>query len=315
MPVYNGEKYIGEAIDSILNQTFTDFELIISDNASTDKTQVICEQYVKRDKRVSYHRNRTNIGAPRNYNHVFRMCSGQYFKWAAFDDVLAPKYLEKCVNVLNKKKLVVMCNSRVARIDENGVLVGNYDNRTLDRISSTKPHERFADMLSPQNTCWAIHAVIRSSCLIKTPLHGDYIDGDRNLLAEIALYGQVFEIPEHLFFRRDHPGAYTRAYYSESSIVCDYRSQLIWWEGYKRKRLLVLPHWKNCIEYFRSINRVPLKWYERLLCCREIGRWLLKENYGLNLLKWDLSNEYLLWRIKLHYGKNYKVAKSSIATE
>ena len=299
MPVFNGEKYIGQAIESILGQTFEDFELIISDNASTDKTQKICVEFEKRDKRVNYHRNKRNVGAPSNYNHVFKLSSGEYFKWAAFDDILAPEYLEKCVNILDKYPFVIMCHSKVACIDENGVLVGNYDDRTLTRISSPKPHERFADMISLRNTCWAIHAVMRVSFFKKTPLHGNYIDGDRNLLAEIALRGQVFEIPEHLFFRRDHPGAYTRTYYSKSSEVCDYRSQLVWWTGEKKRRLLVLPHWKNCLEYFKSVNRVPLKWTERLLCSREIGRWLLKEE-GLNLLKWDLTNEFLFWRFKLN---------------
>ncbi len=302
MPVFNGEKYIKEAIESILNQTFKDFELIISDNASTDKTPKICAEFAELDKRVSYHRNKRNIGAPRNYNHVFDLSSGEYFKWAAFDDILAQEYLEKCVGVLDRYPSVVMCHSRVDCIDENGIIVGNYDNRTLTRISSTEPHERFADMISPRNTCWAIHAVLRANVLKETPLHGDYIDGDRNLLAEVALRGQVFEIPEHLFFRRDHPGAYTRKYYSKSSVICDYRSQLVWWKGDKKRRLFVMPHWKNCLEYFKSINRVPMRLSERLLCSREIGWWLLKEN-GLNLLKWDLTNEFLIWRLKVHCVK------------
>jgi hypothetical protein len=198
-----------------------------------------------------------------------------------------------------------MCHSRVYCINKDGVLIGNYDNRTLYNISSLKPHERFVDLISRRNRCWMIHAVIRKDVLSKTPLHGDYIDADRNLLAEIGLLGRIYEIPEHLFYRRDHPQAYTSTYYSKPSMVRDYRKQLIWWTGKKTNALLVLPHWKNFIEYFRSVNRVPMKFKFKLLCYREIGRWLLREK-GLTLMKWDLVNEFQLWRMKLCYGKDKK---------
>ena len=191
-----------------------------------------------------------------------------------------------------------MCHSKVGCIDKDGILIGNYDDKTMHRISSWKPHERFADMISPRNTCWMIHALMRSSLLRKTPLHGDYIDADRNLLAEIALMGRVYEIPEHLFLRRDHPQAYTSTYYSKSVAIRDYRCQLIWWTGEKRRRLVVLPSWKNCLEYFRSINRVSLSNTERIRCYRVIGNWLLREN-GLRKMRLDLENEFKVWLKKL----------------
>ena len=297
MPVFNGEKYLKEALDSILNQTFKDFELIISDNASTDRTKQICLEYMIKDNRIRYHQNKTNVGAANNYNHVFELSTGKYFKWTAYDDVLAPEYLQECVSILDKDPSIVMCHSKASCIDENSVLIGNYDDRTLWRINSWKPHERFADMLSTRNTCWAIHAVVRANSLARTPLHGDYIDADRNLLAEIALIGRIHEIPSHLFLRRDHPQAYTHTYYSKD-ILRDYRNQLVWWTGEKRRRLIVLPHWKNCLEYLRSVNRVPLKYSDRILCYREISRWLLREK-GFQKMKGDLINEFQVWRILL----------------
>ena len=300
LPVFNGEKYLKEAVDSILSQSYRDFELIIVDNASKDKTQQICSEFAKKDSRVKYYRNKENIGGPANYNLSFKLASGKYFKWAAYDDVLYPEYLARCVQILDEDPSIVLCHSRVGCIDENSVLVGNYDDRTLPRIGSLKAHERFGDLISLRNDCWAIHAVMRSSYLGKTPLHGSYVDADRNLLAEMGLIGRMYEIPEHLFFRRDHPDAYTRKYYSKN-IVRDYRTQLVWWTGRKTKRLLVLPHWKNLLEFFVSINRVPLSWPERLLCSREVARWLLKEK-GLRRMKWDFENEIQLWRMKLHYG-------------
>ena len=304
LPVFNGEKYLRQALDSILVQTYKDFEIIISDNASTDKTEQICLEYLKKDDRIIYYRNKKNLGFPANYNQTFWLSRGEYFKWAAHDDVLAPEYLEKCIYVLDNDQTIVLCHSRVRQIDKNGVSVGNYDDKTLHRLGSFKPHERFADLISPRNQCWAIHAVVRSSCLKKTPLHGSYLDADRNLLAELGLIGRMYEIREHLFFRRDHPQSYTNIFYSKN-IIPDYRNQLVWWTGSRTKKLIVLPHVKNCIEFFNSVNRVPMKLSERLLCSREICRWILREG-GRQWMKWDFVNEFLIWRIKLDYGHTDK---------
>ena len=108
MPVFNGEKYLKQALASILAQTHQDFQLIISDNAFTDRTQQICLDYVAKDSRIHYYRNKKNLGGPKNYNCVFELSSGEYFKWAAYDDVLAPEFLKKCVDVLDKDTSIVV---------------------------------------------------------------------------------------------------------------------------------------------------------------------------------------------------------------
>ena len=103
MPVWNGEQFVSEAIESILGQTYGDLELVISDNASTDGTAEICSNYAKQDRRVRYIRQEKNIGAAPNHNEVFRRSSGQYFKWACHADVLAREFIEECVREsLNK---------------------------------------------------------------------------------------------------------------------------------------------------------------------------------------------------------------------
>lgn len=300
LPVFNGENYLKQALNSILNQTYNDFELIISDNASTDKTRQICLGYATEDNRIRYYRNKENIGASNNFNKVFLLSSGKYFKWCTHDDVLAPEYLKKCMGVLENDPSIILCHSKTACIDKNGVVVANYDDRTLNRILSCRPHERFGDLISLRNTCWAIMGVFRANLLKKTPLQGNYLDADRNLLAEIGLMGRIYEIPEHLFFRRDHPQSYTNTYYSKYINIRDYRNQLTWWAGNKKRTEIMLPHWKNCLEFFRSVNRVQLKFPERLLCYREISRWFLK--MGWKLMKWDLTNELKLWRINLNYA-------------
>ena len=78
MPVFNGEKFIAETLDSLLTQTYSDFELIISDNASTDNTEQICRKYASKDPRINYFRNKSNFGAAKNYNRVFKLSSGEY---------------------------------------------------------------------------------------------------------------------------------------------------------------------------------------------------------------------------------------------
>src|ERR1700761_38911 len=95
--VYNGERYIREAIDSFLSQTFTDFELIISDNASTDATEQICLDYAAKDSRVRYSRNPRNMGAGWNVRRVAELATGKYFRWAACDDRCEPDLLRTCV--------------------------------------------------------------------------------------------------------------------------------------------------------------------------------------------------------------------------
>jgi glycosyltransferase involved in cell wall biosynthesis len=102
LPVFNGEQLIEQALDSLLAQTFQDFQLIISDNASTDRTPEICKDYQARDSRVHYTCMDKNYGAARNFNRVFELASGQYFKWAAHDDIIEPTFLQQCIDVLDQ---------------------------------------------------------------------------------------------------------------------------------------------------------------------------------------------------------------------
>jgi glycosyltransferase involved in cell wall biosynthesis len=102
MPVYNGERFVRQALESILIQDYGNFELIISDNASTDATSKICRRYADRDARVRYVRNETNLGASPNHKRVFEMGTGDYFKWAAHDDECLPTFLSRCMSVFGE---------------------------------------------------------------------------------------------------------------------------------------------------------------------------------------------------------------------
>lgn len=100
MPVYNAEAYIRDAIDSILAQGFTDYELIISDNASTDSTELICREYLSKDSRVRYVKQRENIGAPKNFRFLLEQAKGEYFIWFAHDDRWDPTFFSRAIEIL-----------------------------------------------------------------------------------------------------------------------------------------------------------------------------------------------------------------------
>lgn len=221
MPVYNAEDFIQQAIDSILNQTFRDFVLIIADNCSTDQTQAICEAYVKQDSRVQYHRHKENIGANRNFNYVFTLVETPYFKWAAHDDYLSPDYLEKCMHILESDSSFVLAHSQTRLIDihdneltvpttanyvkdENGntIFVGvDSNDRQLDSIHAD---DRFRAILET-GWCYEVFGVIRTDALRQTPVLRLFYGADKVLLAELGAIGRFAIIPEKLFHNRRHP--------------------------------------------------------------------------------------------------------------
>lgn len=205
LPVYNGENYLAEAIESILGQTFTDFSLLISDNASTDATEEICRRYAAQDSRIEYLRQPKNIGAGPNFNAAFRPGSAPYFKWAAHDDVLMPEYLAKCIELLDRDPSLSIAHSPAADIDAEGKQVGTYDYEM--RLDGDTPSERFWKLL------WTgyfteVFGVFRSDCVARSPLMGSYVGGDRNFMADMLFQGNVGYVEEYLFLRRKHPDAY-----------------------------------------------------------------------------------------------------------
>jgi glycosyltransferase involved in cell wall biosynthesis len=123
MPVCNGQDTLEDAINAILAQTFADFELIISDCASSDRTEVICQSYAARDRRIRYVRNPVPIGAAGSYNRLVDLARGAYFKWVAHDDLIEPDYLEQCVAALDSDPGIVLAYARSQWIDARGNVV------------------------------------------------------------------------------------------------------------------------------------------------------------------------------------------------
>lgn len=210
LPVYNGERFLGKALDSLLAQTYADFELIISDNASTDGTEEICRKYAAKDQRVHYCRNTKNVGVGRNFNRVFELSTGEYFKWATADDLCQPDHLARCLDVLDNDDTVVLAYPKVRYIDENGCPL-NIDDPGWDLRSQTG-HERLRFALYACSWNNPHFGLIRARALAKTRLMPTYPGGDYRLLGELSLEGKFVEIPECFFLRRIHPGASSQNY-------------------------------------------------------------------------------------------------------
>jgi glycosyltransferase involved in cell wall biosynthesis len=215
MPVYNAERYLEEALESLLGQSFTDFELVISDNASTDRTGDICRAYAAKDERIEYFRMRQNYGLIDNFNTVFRLSIGEYFKWAASDDVCGRDYLLEAVRVLDEDPSTVLVWAKTVGIDEWGQRVPLpyqvSDMNSAESVYSPDPTVRFRRLL--RNIWWAatpLSGVIRAKTLAATrwnyPRH---IAGDHILLAELSLRGRFYELPEEMFYLRMHAGKTT----------------------------------------------------------------------------------------------------------
>jgi glycosyltransferase involved in cell wall biosynthesis len=271
LPVFNGEDYLEEALDSILAQTYSDFELIISDNASTDRTEEICRAYAAKDERIRYFRNEANLGAAKNFNRVFELASGEYFKWAAHDDLCAPEYLARCVEILDREPDAILCYPRAIIIDEHREFVDHYVDGL--NLRSPRPYERFLDLLRKPSLCHPIFGLIRASILKRTPLIGNYTGSDMVLLGELALLGQFYEAPESLFFRRLH---------SQTSVQAnpDLVERAAWFDPAKKGQIQ-LPRWRWFFEFLLAIKRVRMSWYEKTFCYMQIGKWFLGQRRGL----------------------------------
>ena len=212
LPVYNGERYLREAIDAILGQTFKDLELIISDNASTDATEQICRGYVAIDARVRYYRNIKNRGAARNFNRVLDVARGEYFKWAAVDDLISLDNIERCVEALEQNPRGVLAYALATHIDAAGEafssdgVLGPVGFRG-DRVARFKQLlHRFNDD-SGVSGPMILFGTYRRAALARVRPMGRYFASDLVLLAELALIGDFVEVPERLLSIRLHPGS------------------------------------------------------------------------------------------------------------
>ncbi|GAA4556732.1 glycosyltransferase family 2 protein [Pseudonocardia xishanensis] len=266
LPVYNGEAHLAEALDSLVDQTFGDFELIISDNASTDRTAAICRRYAARDSRIRYVRRARNVGATGNHNATAEMAESPLFKWAAHDDRYAPDLLERCVAVLDEHPSVIASHAWTALLDGEGRI----GDRQRYPLATASPHapERFRSALFDVGGDDA-YAVFRTDVLRRVLPYGSYYRADRVLVGSLTLHGPFQQVPDWLYFRRDEPDRATRA-----------PSVRAWCATMDPRRADRLRHpvprllAEYVLGYLTAIQRAPLSPADRRACRRLVGEWL-----------------------------------------
>ena len=264
MPVYNGEAHLREALDSILGQTFIDFELIIADNASTDSTPEICNEYARRDPRIRYFRHPSNLGAPRNYSFLVGPARGRYFKWASGNDICDQSMLERCVRVLDEDPTAVVAYGTTHLIDEHGKHLEHYtkDLALLDPLGSRR-YRTLRQKLALNN---AQNGVIRMEALRRTRLVGPYAGSDLTMMATLALMGRFVLLPEVLFHRRISEGTFSGRM-SKTTLGAFLDPTL----GSKVRFDALRTH----LDHFLSILGAPISWVERMRALRIAFQYLV----------------------------------------
>ncbi|HEX6522223.1 MAG TPA: glycosyltransferase family 2 protein [Streptosporangiaceae bacterium] len=291
LPVYNGERYLAAAIDALLGQSYENFELIISDNASTDATADICRAYAMQDARIRYIRQRHNIGLAPNHNFVADEARGEFFKWAAADDLYARDLLGSCIEALDERPDVVLAHSWTAAIDGAGNVTQaleypittdspnpaerfrNYmfgSSGVFESVEDGKRRRAYIDNDGVLRACDE-YGVIRTAVLRKCAPHDSYYGADRVILGEILLHGPFHQTPEWMYFRRDHDDrAYNQSWRERCAILDPRRA------NHRTPRLVAEYIWG----YSAAIRRAPLSAAHRRECHRVLADWLLDRAAG-----------------------------------
>ncbi|MBI5851710.1 MAG: glycosyltransferase [Planctomycetes bacterium] len=260
VPVFNGERYLAHTLEVLLAQTFRDFEIIISDNASTDATPRICRDAMAKDPRVRYFRQESNVGAAMNYNRAFALARGRYFRWNAADDFVAPDALAKCVNFLRENQDFVLAYPRTKIIDDQDRALEEYDDGLDLRDASVA--RRIDVILQRTRECNAVFGLIDAERLRQTGLIGCFTGSDHILLFELALRGPFAELDGSWFYRRTHPAASS----ADKSLARQREFYDPKHEDRQFERSSIERTRRHFREAFRALGRVDLPFHWRMRC-------------------------------------------------
>ena len=267
LPVYNGDNYLAESLDALLGQSYEDFELIISDNASTDGTADICRRYAEQDSRIRYIRQPRNIGLAPNHNFVVEQARGELFKWASNDDLYARDLLGRCVDALDEDPRFVLAHSWTAMIDGSGAVTKAAPYQ-LATAASRAP-ERFRSMLFDSGSDDS-EGVIRTRSSAGRRPTTSYQRSDRTLTAEIGLHGPFYTIPDWLYFRRDHPERAERAFPRVQTWCANLDPR----RADRLRNPAVRLYAEYVLGYVAAIRRAPLSSADRKECYRHLAQWV-----------------------------------------
>ena len=226
MPVFNGEQYIREAIDSALAQTFTDFELVISDNASNDNTEAILREYVRNDPRVKYIKHESNVGPCNNFNYLLKHARGDYFTWLAHDDYLDASFLDVIVRYHDEHNDVVFCSSDFAVVNEANA---PQDTIALDEVRDHKEwtNARRNFFTYSVDITVLIYGVYRLSIMhahniyMRPGFMGLLLGSEYSILSKLALQGKIIALPHALrtYRRHDNGVAHQESTHTRTTLI------------------------------------------------------------------------------------------------
>ena len=281
VPIFNGENFLRQALETIAEQTFKDFEVFLCDNASTDGTAAICREFVERDPRFRYFPSDVNRGASWNYNRGIEMCQSPYLIWAAHDDRWRPQLLEKCVEAMEREPEIGLCYPRSVFIDEQNKELWHFDARL--HLRDPDPVKRFTAFVrryAEPDFCNPAFGLFRMSVLRHVPAVAPYPGSDMVMLSEMALNSQVHEVPDVLFERRDHPKRSIRA----SATSKDVADWFLPGSGKKTKHVIRVWAYKLGEGVWRSQHPLDVK----AQCYAALMRYYITPQlprYGLKLVR------------------------------
>jgi glycosyltransferase involved in cell wall biosynthesis len=261
MPAYNAVRHIEAAIESVLQQTFTDFELIIQDNASTDETVAICQSIADKDPRVRVIRNPINFGVNPNYRLVAQNSRGEYFKWHSANDLIDQDFISRCVELLDTRRDVVLTFGRTILFQADKEAGAPYEDNL--NIQDEDPVSRFRRSIAELRLNNPINGLMRRAVLMRTSVHADFHSSDNVVLSELALAGKLVLLPETRFYRRMDMHSATRM----QSTAMVRRAH------YPTDRLgSFFQSWQLQSGYFRAVTRSGLPLGQRLRAWRYVMR-------------------------------------------
>jgi glycosyltransferase involved in cell wall biosynthesis len=272
MPLYNREKYVAASIEAHLHQTYSDFELIITDNASTDRGPEICKAYAAKDSRVKYFLNPVNLGATGNFRRCFELSTGEFFRWTPSDDLVSPNLLERAVQILDSDPSVFVAYPRTKLIDADGNITGDFDEEL--HLMQDQPSERWKGVSRNLRLGNLHYGLSRMDKMRKTGLLRNYMGGDFPLISEMSLYGKFCEIPDAFFYRRMHEEA--------SSAMKDKKDVMAFFDPKKRNKFF-LYNWVHLGANLKSTARAPISLSEKFRIYAYEGKriiWSRKEFFN-----------------------------------
>ena len=200
LATYNGARFLAKSLDSLLEQDYPNWELLISDNCSTDDTEAIALAYAGRSRRIRYVRQAANLGVIANFNFVLGQATGVYFMWAADHDLWDRTFISSCVRALEADPAAVLAYPQSLLIDADGTTIEEMD----DQIELGQPRalDRYKHLIWRLSICNMIYGVARRDALVATAGFADVLAADRLVLARLALQGTVLRTGGHLYLRR-----------------------------------------------------------------------------------------------------------------